>query len=47
MTNNLSDPLVPFEEDWGYLDSEILDLIDSDSINLSRRQYYDFNNEDN
>lgn len=47
MTNTLSDPLVPCEEDWGYIDPDILDLIDSDSINLSRKQYYDLNNEDN
>ena len=46
MKDNFSDPLVPHEEDWGYIDPDILDLIDTESINLSRRQYYNLT-EDN
>jgi|APGre2960657404_1045060.scaffolds.fasta_scaffold00061_27 hypothetical protein len=46
MNNYFSEPLVDHEEDQLY-DQDILDLIDSGSINLSRNQYFNLNNYDN
>ena len=46
MNSDFSEPLVDHEEEWS-CEEDLLDLIDSGSINLSRKQYYNLDNYDN